>query len=119
MAEEIARVEAELGAALPPSYRELVSSLEAPDLPGLAWIGQIVYDSRAVGNLPLFLISLLTTADGDQICFDTRNPAPDGEDPLVWFRHEFQYEGSVEFESVAQTCAELIEALLLPPERAE
>jgi hypothetical protein len=67
-----------------------------------------------VGNLPTFLVAVLTTADGDQICFDTRHPSPDGEFPLVWFNHELHHEESTEFEPLGQTFAELLEALLLP-----
>jgi hypothetical protein len=112
---EVARVEAALGVALPPSYREFVSSIEPPHFPGLAWIGEILDASRAVGNLPTFLVAVLTTADGDQICFDTRHPAPDGEYPLVLFHHELHRAESTEFGPLGQTFPELLEALLLPP----
>ena len=113
--QDIASVEKALGVALPPSYRELVSVIEPPHFPGLGWIANVFDDSRAVGNLPPFLVSVLTTADGDQICFDTRSPAPDGEYPLVWFNHEIHHEGSSDFEPTGQTFTELMEALLLPP----
>jgi hypothetical protein len=125
--DDIARAEAALGVVLPPSYRELVSAIAPPYLPGLSWVGgaqlpkylDIVDASRAAGNLPPFLVSVLTTADGDQICFDTRHAAPDGEYPLVQFNHEIHHEESTEFEPIGQTFTELMEALLLPPASAE
>lgn len=124
--EQIARAEAALGVALPPSYRAVVSTLPPPRSSGLAWIGgpklpkyqDIVQQSRDGRNLPLCLVSLLETGDGDQICLDTRHPDADGEYPMVWFRHEINDENSSEFEPFLQTLPEILEANLTPPKHS-
>ena len=57
--------------------------------------------------LPEFLITFHNNGSGDQLCFDTRHPNPDGEYPIVFWDHELTPEENLEnLDVVADSFAE-------------
>ncbi len=103
----IERAEAELKTSLPTSFRKLLRT--PPPLPAdlcarLYWVGEdnetmddIVAANRqeheeAGSPLPAFLIAFAHDGMGNQICFDTRHMAADGEYPVVFWDHELESE---------------------------
>jgi cell wall assembly regulator SMI1 len=117
--EHVMAAEMELGVALPPSYRRLVTTTD-PTVKeyGLYWVwvegldtygGDIVSSFKGSNSpLPPFLIAVLGTDGGDEYCFDTRHPDERGEYPIVHFDHEQHNEESTEFEKVANDLGEFL-----------
>ena len=64
--------------------------------PGLDLLG--INASRPI---PRFLIAVSGDGSGDEFCFDTRQPGPSGEYPIVRWQHEIHDENSSQFECVA------------------
>ena len=113
--QEVLLAEAALGVTLPPSYRKLVTTTRPEDgVYFVYWVDQAnefgadIVSTRLNqrGNLPTFLIAVHAFDDGNEYCFDTRNPDGRGEYPIVFFDHEIHDEGSTEFETVADDLGE-------------
>ena len=100
--EELARAESYLGAPLPPAFKVFLAHAGSCQLPywETFWVGDdslgyrnIIEANRseredAQPALPAFLITFHNNGMGDQLCFDTRFPAPTGEYPIVFWDHE-------------------------------
>jgi SMI1 / KNR4 family (SUKH-1) len=115
--EQVTAAEEELGIALPPTYRKLVTTTEPYDgVYGVYWVNEsalpgadIVSAKRSAHSpLPPFLIAVVGRDNGDEYCFDTRNSDDRGEYPIVYFDHEVHNEESTEFETVANDLGEFL-----------
>lgn len=117
--EHVAAAEEELGMALPPSYRKLVTTTDPKDKEyGLYWVwvegldtfgGDIVsVNQQYRGDIPPFLIAVLGTDEGDELCLDTRHPDGRGEYPIVLLNHECCGPDVTEFEALAPDLGEFL-----------
>jgi len=100
--EELAHAESYLGAPLPPTFKVFLASAGSYKLPywETFWVGDdslgyrnIIEANRseredAEPALPPFLITFHNNGMGDQLCFDTRFRALNGEYPIVFWDHE-------------------------------
>jgi hypothetical protein len=106
----IKAAEDELGLALPPSYRKLVTTAQPFDAEyGLYWISEIAWGNRGPdARFPQFVIPFLGCDNGDEYGFDTRHPDERGEYPIVLLDHEIHGADSTDFEPVARDLGEFL-----------
>jgi hypothetical protein len=120
---EVKAAEDDLGVALPPSYRKLITTTNSIDnLYGLYWVfgdgldtfgaGIVAVNRGPHSYLPSFLIAVLGDDSGDEYWFDTRYPDDRGEYPIVHFDHEIHSEDSADFETVAADLGEFLLGIL-------
>lgn len=119
--EEVKHAEKALGLKLPPSFLVFLRDAGSYQLYfwETYWVGgdSLGYRNIVKANiyeriemttpLPEFLIAFHNNGCGDQLCFDTRRPGPDGEYPIVSWDHELTPEENLEnLDVVADSFAE-------------
>ena len=110
-ADEVALAESSLKIKFPASFLSFMTQARPMQLNHCAifyWVGGeglkegniVVFNRRereeASSPLPSFLISFYNDGMGNQVCFDTRYPAADGEYPIVFWDHELSAEENLD-----------------------
>jgi putative acetyltransferase len=109
--DQIADAQSRLGIRFPGSYLIFLRAgrpMTLSDCAGFHWPGDASLGSRHIVEAnrwlhkecgspsPEYLVTFYNDGFGNEVCFDTRKPGPDGEYPIVFWDHELGAQGNLE-----------------------